>query len=192
MGRIAGDPRHGALIRPVGSWTKRTLAVTTREACYLRHMSERARKLEALGFPLDRLPTAAANYRPLVIDGNIGYLSGAVPFDGPGQLAFSGSVPSQQSVAEAQRAAALCAANLLRVLAHELGSLERVERVLRVGGYVNSDPGFTEQHLVLNGASELLVAVLGEAGRHARSAMGVAGLPLGASVEVDMMVRLVD
>jgi len=155
-------------------------------------MSERAQKLEALGFPLDRLPTPAASYRPLVIDGSVGYLSGAIPFDGGQQIAFSGSVPSQLPVPEAQRAAALCAANLLRVLAHELGSLERVERVLRVGGYVNSDPGFTQQHLVINGASELLVAVLGEAGRHARSAMGVAGLPLGASVEVDMVVRIAD
>jgi len=155
-------------------------------------MSERARKLEALGFALDRLPTPAASYRPLVIDGGVGYLSGAVPFDGPGQLAFAGSVPSQQSVEAAGRAAALCAANLLRVLAHELGSLERIDRVLRVGGYVNSDPGFTQQHLVLNGASELLVAVLGEAGRHARSTIGVAGLPLGASVEVDMIVRITD
>lgn len=155
-------------------------------------MSERARKLEALGFPLDRFPTPAASYRPLVIDGTTGYLSGALPVDGGQELAFSGSVPSQLSVPDAQRAAALCAANLLRVLARELGSLERVERVLRVGGYVNSDPGFTQQHLVINGATELLVAVLGEAGRHARSAMGVAGLPLGASVEVDMIVRLAD
>lgn len=155
-------------------------------------MSERARKLEALGFPLDRLPTPAASYQPLVIDGTTGYLSGAIPFDGGQGLAFSGSVPSLLSVPDAQRAAALCAANLLRVLAHELGSLERVERVLRVGGYVNSDPGFTQQHLVINGASELLVAVFGDQGRHARSAMGVAGLPLGASVEVDMIVRLAD
>src|SRR5690349_6937394 len=112
-------------------------------------MSERARKLEALGFALDRLPTPAASYRPIVIDGSLAYLSGAVPFDGPGQLAFAGRVPSQQSLANAGRAAAPCAANLLRVLAHELGSLERVERVIRVAGYVNSDPGFTEQHLVL-------------------------------------------
>lgn len=162
----------------------------TRSFATFVRMSERAQKLEDLGFPLDRLPAPAASYRPLVIDSSVGYLSGAIPFDGGQALAFSGSVPSQQSVTDAQRAAALCAANLLRVLAHELGSLERIERILRVGGYVNSDPGFTQQHLVINGASELLVAVLGEAGRHARSAMGVAGLPLGASVEVDMIVRI--
>ena len=94
------------------------------------------------------------------------------------------------SVEDARRAAALCAANLLRVLAQELGSLERIERVLRISGYVNSEPGFSEQHLVINGASELLIEVLGDAGRHARSAIGTAGLPLGASVEVDMVVRL--
>jgi enamine deaminase RidA (YjgF/YER057c/UK114 family) len=153
-------------------------------------MSQRANRLSALGFPLDRLPKPAANYRPLVVDGGIGYLSGALPFDGESGLVSQGSVPSLVSLAEAKQAAALCAANLLRVLANELGSLERIERVLRVGGYVSSDPGFTDQHLVVNGASELLVEVLGEAGRHARSAIGVPGLPLGASVEIDMIVRI--
>ncbi len=153
-------------------------------------MSERERKLAALGYPLDRVPKPAASYLPLVVDGTTGYLSGAIPFDGPSELAYRGRVPSELSVEDARRAAALCAANLLRVLAQELGSLERIERVLRISGYVNSEPGFGEQHLVINGASELLIEVLGDAGRHARSAIGTAGLPLGASVEVDMVVRL--
>jgi enamine deaminase RidA (YjgF/YER057c/UK114 family) len=153
-------------------------------------MSERERRLMDLGYPLDRVPKPAASYLPLVIDGTTGYLSGAVPFDGGTELAYRGRVPSEISVTEAQRAAALCAANLLRVLAQELGSLQRIERVLRIAGYVNSEPGFGEQHLVINGASELLIDVLGDAGRHARSAIGTAGLPLGASVELDMMVRL--
>ncbi len=153
-------------------------------------MSDRDTRLAELGYPLDRVPDAAARYQPLVIDGAVGYLSGAIPFDGSQGLVCVGRVPSEASVEAARHAAALCAANLLRVLVKELGSLDRVERVLRVGGYVNSDPEFNEQHLVVNGASDLLVRVMGAAGAHARSAVGVSGLPLGASVEIDMMVRL--
>jgi enamine deaminase RidA (YjgF/YER057c/UK114 family) len=153
-------------------------------------MSDRERRLAERGYPLDRLVKPAANYRPLVIDGTTAYLSGAIPFDGGTTLVSTGSVPSAVSVVDATRAAALCAANLLRSLAAELGSLDRIDRVLRLAGYVNSDAGFAEQHLVINGASELLIDVLGDAGQHARSAVGVAGLPLGASVELDMIVRL--
>lgn len=155
-------------------------------------MGSRESRLERLGYPLDRLPKPAANYRPVVVDGSVAYLSGAIPFDGGTRLAFQGSVPSTVSVEEARYAAALCAANLLRVLRAELGSLDRIDRILRLAGYVNSDPDFSEQHLVVNGASELLVEVLDDAGQHARSAVGVCGLPLGAPVELDMIVRLVD
>ena len=153
-------------------------------------MTRRETKLEALGYSLARVPRAAANYRPLVIDDNVGYLSGAIPFVADSQLAYRGRVPSQILLEDAKKAAALCAANLLRVLHAELGTLDRIERVLKIAGYVNSDPDFTEQHLVMNGASDLLVEVLGEAGRHARSAVGVAQLPLGAAVEIDMVVKL--
>jgi len=146
--------------------------------------------LIALGYPLERMPKPAASYRPLVFDGTTAYLSGAIPFDGGQNLVSSGSVPSRVSLAEAQAAAALCAANLLRVLYAELGSLERIEQVLKLGGYVNSDPGFSEQHLVINAASQVLIDVLGPAGVHARSAIGTQGLPLDASVEVDMIVRV--
>lgn len=155
-------------------------------------VNEAEKKLEALGYPLDRVPAAGALYRPLVIDGKTGYLSGAVPFDGPGNLVkeFLGKVPSEVDVATATRAAALCAANLLRVLRAELGSLDRVERILRLAGYVNSDVTFSDQHLVMNGASQLMIDVLGEAGWHARSAIGTAQLPLNSAVEVDIIVKL--
>lgn len=155
-------------------------------------MSEAEKKLEALGYPLDRVPTAGAIYQLVVVEGNTAYLSGTIPFDGPGNLvpAFTGKVPSQVSLETAQKAAALCAANLLRVLRAALGSLDRVERILRVCGYVNSDGDFSSQHLVMNGASQLLVDVLGENGRHARSAVGMAQLPLNAAVEVDMIAKL--
>jgi enamine deaminase RidA (YjgF/YER057c/UK114 family) len=153
-------------------------------------MSERAEKLEKLGYALDKVPSPAAAYRPIRLDGNLAYCSGALPFDGPGNLICKGKVPLEVALDEAKRAAALCAANLLRVLNAELGNLERIERVLKLNGFVASAPEFTDQHLVINGASELFVAVLGDAGAHARSALGVAALPLGAAVEVDLVVRV--
>ena len=101
-----------------------------------------------------------------------------------------GKVRSQVNLEDARKAAALCAANVLRLIRHEVGSLDRVERMLKVVGFVNSDPDFVEQHLVINGASQLFIDVLGEAGWHARSAIGMAQLPLGASVEVEAIVKL--
>jgi enamine deaminase RidA (YjgF/YER057c/UK114 family) len=147
-------------------------------------------KLESFGYPLSRRLSPGAIYRPVVIDGTTAYVSGCVPFDGDKNLVSKGKVPSQISLEDAKKAAALCAANVLRLLRQELGSLERVERVLKVVGFVNSDPDFTEQHLVVNGASQLFVDVLGDAGWHARSAVGMAQLPLGSSVEVEAIVKL--
>jgi enamine deaminase RidA (YjgF/YER057c/UK114 family) len=147
-------------------------------------------KLESLGYPLNRRLSPGAIYRPVVIDGTTAYVSGCVPFDDDKNLVSKGKVPSEISLEDAKKAAALCAANVLRLLRQELGSLERVERVLKVVGFVNSDPDFTEQHLVVNGASQLFVDVLGDAGWHARSAVGMAQLPLGSSVEVEAIVKL--
>ena len=153
-------------------------------------MSTRDQKLESLGYPLDHVPGRGAIYRPVVIDGTTIYVSGCVPFDGA-TLMSKGKVPSQVPLAAAQKAAALCAANLLRLLRKELGTLDRVERVLKLLGMVNSDPDFTEQHLVINGASQLMLDVLGDdAGLGARSAVGMAALPLGASVEVEGIFKL--
>jgi enamine deaminase RidA (YjgF/YER057c/UK114 family) len=154
-------------------------------------IGERDRKLEALGYPLDRTLTAGAIYRPVVVDGTTAYVSGCVPFDGQNNLVSKGKVPSQVSLEEAREAAALCAANVLRLIRQEVGTLGRVERILKLTGFVNSDPDFTEQHLVINGASQLLVDVFGpDLGLHARSAVGMAQLPLGASVEVEAIVKL--
>ena len=124
-----------------------------------------------------------------MVDGTTVYVSGCVPFDGDKNLASRGKVPSQVPLDAARQAAALCAANVLRLVRQELGSLDRIDRVLRVTGYVNSDADFTEQHLVINGASQLFLDVLGEQGWHARSAVGMAQLPLGASVEVEAILR---
>jgi enamine deaminase RidA (YjgF/YER057c/UK114 family) len=93
-------------------------------------------------------------------------------------------------VDDAAKAAALCTANILRNIRRILGSLDRIERVVRVTGYVNADSDFAECHLVINGASKLLHEVFGDAGRHARTALGMAQLPLGASVEIEMILEV--
>ena len=154
-------------------------------------MGEREQKLEALGYPVDDVPGPGAIYKPVVIHGNTVYVSGAVPIAG-GKVASRGKVPSDVSLEDATKAAALCAANNLRFVIKELGSLDRIDRVIRVTGYVNSDPDFTDQHLVINGASQLLVDVFGDAGVGARSALGMAQLPLGSSTEVEMILALKD
>jgi enamine deaminase RidA (YjgF/YER057c/UK114 family) len=152
-------------------------------------VSEREQKLEVLGFPLDRTTPEGKLVDAISIDGTTIYASGQVPFDGD-KLTSKGKVPNEISVDDATRAAALCAANVLRAVRKHIGSLEKIERVLRLTGYVNSDPTFTDQHLVINGASQLVRDVFGEAGRHSRTALGLAQLPLGSSVEVEMILQI--
>ena len=153
-------------------------------------MSERDQKLESLGYPLDKIKYAPAGIiEPLSVDGTTMYLSGQVPFDGE-ELKWVGKVPSKVSVAEATRAAGLCGANLLRVARKYLGTLDRVERVIRITGYVNADPDFTDCHVVINGATSVIRDTLGDAGRHARTALGMGQLPLGVSVEVEMILKI--
>ncbi len=151
-------------------------------------MSEREQKLEALGYSLDQAPAPGAIYKPVVVSGTTVYVSGAVPTDG-GAL-NKGKVPSEVSLEEAQQAAALCAANNLRMVRQAVGSLDRIARVIRLTGYVNSDPDFTDQHLVINGASQLLREVFGEVGVGARSAVGMAQLPLGSTTETELILEL--
>jgi enamine deaminase RidA (YjgF/YER057c/UK114 family) len=151
-------------------------------------MSNRDKRLEELGYPVEKTTPEGSLVDGVVVDGNIIYASGQVPFDGE-TLTSRGKVPSQVSAEEATKAAALCAANVLRAVRKHLGSLETI-RVVRITGYVNSDPDFTDQHVVINGASRLVREVFGEAGRHARTALGMAQLPLGASVEVEMIFSI--
>jgi enamine deaminase RidA (YjgF/YER057c/UK114 family) len=153
-------------------------------------MSTRQQKLEELGYEIGRVPPEGDLIKGVVTDGTTLYASGQVPFDGP-DLKFVGKVPSQVSVADAQKAAELCAANLLRAVHRHVGDLEKIERVTRITGYVNAEADFTEAHLVINGASDLVKNVFGpEAGQHARSALGLQQLPLGVSVEVEMILKL--
>ncbi len=153
-------------------------------------MGEREQRLEAAGYPLDRGPTEGSVIELVSVLGPTLYASGQVPFDA-GVLTSKGKVPSEVSVENATRAAALCAANILRAIVTKLGSLDRIERVVRVTGYVNADPTFTDCHLVINGATTLLKEVFGpEKGRHARTALGMGQLPLGTSVEVEAIFEL--
>ena len=153
-------------------------------------MSTREQKLQELGYDITKINPEGDLIKGVVADGTTLYASGQVPFDGP-DLKFVGRVPSQVSTEDAQKAAELCAANLLRAVHRQVGSLDKIERVLRITGYVNADPDFTDAHVVINGASNLVKEVFGpEAGQHARSALGLQQLPLGVSVEVEMILKL--
>lgn len=154
-------------------------------------MSEREQRLIALGYPIEKTTPEGDLVDAVAISGRLVYASGQVPFDGA-ELVGRGKVPSEVDAEEAGRAAALCAANVLRAVRKRLGSLDAVGRVVRITGYVNSDPDFTDHHLVINGASRLVRDVFGEDGRHARTALGMAQLPLGACVEVEMILELKD
>ena len=147
-------------------------------------------RLDRLGLALPAAPKPVAAYVPAVRTGNLVFISGQIPFN-DGQLMATGTVPSAVSVDLAARAARQCLLNGLAVLADVLdGDLERVRRIIRLGVFVASDPGFTEQPRVANGASELLEAIFGDKGRHARAAVGSVALPLGASVELEMVVEV--
>jgi len=155
-------------------------------------MGDRERRLEAAGYPLDRGPTEGTVIDLLSVLGKTVYASGQVPYDA-GVLTSKGKVPSQVSVEDATKAAALCAANVLRAVVTKLGSLDRIARVVRVTGYVNADTDFADCHVVINGATNLLKEVFGpELGRHARTALGMGQLPLGTSVEVEAIFELAE
>lgn len=147
-------------------------------------------RLSALGVTLPVAAAPAANYVPYVISGNLLYLSGQLPMEN-GKIAVTGIVGQDVELSAAQRAAELCAINILAQAKAALdGQLERIVRVIKLNGFVASAPTFTEQHLVLNGASNLIAAVLGEAGKHARAAVGMAALPLNASVEIEAIIEI--
>ena len=146
-------------------------------------------KLKSLNIILPSPPKPAGAYIPVVKSGNTVYVSGQIPIE-DGKVTFKGKVPSVQSLEQAQKAARLCAINALAQLKSELGSLDKISKILRVSGFVNSESDFTEQPKVINAASDLLFEIFGEKGQHSRIAVGVASLPLGATVEIDMIVEI--
>lgn len=147
-------------------------------------------RLEKLGITLPVAAAPAANYVPFVQTGNLLYISGQLPMEN-GKLALTGQLGAGITTAEGQRAAELCAVNILaQANAALAGDLSRIVRILRITCMVSSTPDFYEQHLVANGASNLLVEVLGEAGKHTRVAVGMAALPLNAAVEIDVVMEV--
>lgn len=145
--------------------------------------------LSKLAITLPSPPAPAGSYVPTVITGNLVFVSGQIPMES-GQVKFRGKVGKEVSVESGQQAARLCTINALAQLNAALGSLDRIKRVVKVTGFVNCDPNFAEQPKVINGSSDLLVQVFGEAGRHARAAIGVSSLPLDSSVEVEFIVEI--
>lgn len=148
-------------------------------------MSKPSERMTELGVELPPVPKPVASYVPWVRHGNLCILSGQMPLAG-GKVAFAGLVGAEQDVEQAQQAAKLCALNAIAVGAEAAGGIDNIERVTKVIVYVASAPGFTEPHVVANGASNFLKDVFGEAGVHARAAVGVAGLPLNSTVEIDV------
>jgi enamine deaminase RidA (YjgF/YER057c/UK114 family) len=146
-------------------------------------------KLKALGIEIPEAPKPVAAYIPAVLDNNIVYTAGQLPFVF-GELKFKGKLGKDISDEDAQRAAEICAVNCLSVIKSVIGSLNNIEKIIKLNVYVNSSDDFTAQPKIANGASELLVKIFGEAGKHARSAVGVSQLPLNAPVEIDMVVRV--
>jgi len=152
--------------------------------------SEIEARLAALGIDLPMPGKPAANYVPFVISGKQVFVSGQVP-TAPDGVKFVGKLGREFSVEEGQQAARLCAVNILGVLKAALGDLERVTRIVKVVGFVNAVPDFTEPHKVINGASDLITDVLGDQrGKHARSAIGMGTLPLGVAVEVEAIAEI--
>jgi len=147
-------------------------------------------RLKELGIVLPVAAAPAANYVPYVITGNLLFISGQLPNEN-GKVAVTGLVGSAVDVPAASRAAELCAINILAQAKAALnGDLGRIKRVVKLSSFVASAPGFTEQHIVTNGASNLIANVLGDAGKHARAAVGMAALPLNASVEIEAIIEI--
>ena len=142
-------------------------------------------RLKQLGIELPDISPPAANYVPYVISGNLVFVSGQITMWN-GELKHVGTVGDDISLDDGYRAARLCGLNLLAQARAALGGdLDRIRQVVKLGGFVNCTPDFTDQPKVVNGASDLMVEVLGDAGRHARFAVGAPSLPLGIAVEVD-------
>lgn len=146
-------------------------------------------KLRALKIEIPGPPKPVAAYVPGVLAGDLVYTSGQLPMAG-GEIQFRGKLGQELGVEEGYQAARLCMLNCLGVVKELAGSLDRVERIVKVTGFVACAGGFTQQPAVVNGASELLGEIFGPAGNHARSAVGVAELPLGVSVEVELIAQL--
>lgn len=146
-------------------------------------------RIVKLGLVLPEAPAPVASYVPVVCTGNLLFISGQIPFK-DGDLPWKGLVGRDVSVKDGQEAARTCILNALAVIKKELGSLDKIERIVRLSGFIACAPDFFQQPQVINGASDLLVEIFGERGKHSRVALGVASLPLNAPVEIDIICEI--
>ena len=145
--------------------------------------------MKELEISLPTPPKPAGSYIPIVTSGNLVFVSGQIPMES-GQMKYQGKVPDIQSIQNAKNASKLCIINALSQLNAYFGTLENVEKIVRISGFVNSEESFLDHPKVINAASELLVDIFGEKGKHSRIAVGVSSLPLNATVEIDMIVEI--
>ncbi|MDE1830296.1 MAG: RidA family protein [Thaumarchaeota archaeon] len=146
-------------------------------------------KIASMNIALPIPPKPAGSYIPVVRTGNLVFVSGQIPIK-DGKVKFQGKVPTDASVDTAQKAARLCIINVLAQLKSEIETLDRVSKIVRVSGFVNSASDFFEQPKVINAASDLLFEIFGEKGKHSRIAVGVASLPLNSTVEIDLVAEV--
>ncbi len=146
-------------------------------------------KLQSLKISLPTPPKPAGSYIPVVVSKSWAFVSGQIPIK-DGKVAFIGKVPTSQSIENAQKAAKLCAINALAQLKAELGNLDKIKKIIKISGFVNSEQNFSEHPKVINAASDFLYDVFGEKGKHSRIAIGVNSLPLDSTVELDMIVEI--
>jgi len=147
-------------------------------------------KIASLGLTLPAVPAPVAAYVNCVRTGNLLFLSGGLPIDGDKKVI--GKVPTDVSIEEAQEGARIIVLNRLAIIQEEIGSLDKVKRIVALNGFVSSEPDFYGHPQVVNGASELLVEIFGDKGKHSRTALGVAALPLNVAVEINLIVEVED
>ncbi len=145
-------------------------------------------KIDLLGISIPVPPKPAGSYLPVVISNNIAYVSGQIPVK-DGKVIFQGKV-NDKNLAEAKQSAKLCAINILAQLKRELGTLDRISKIIKISGFVNSDSDFFQQTNVINAASDMFFEIFGEKGKHARIAVGVSSLPLNSMTEIDAIVEI--
>lgn len=146
--------------------------------------------LQSLGHTLPDVPAPVAAYVNCVRSGNLLFLSGGLPIDGERKIL--GKIPGEVSIEEGQEAARIIILNRLAVIRDEIGSLDKIRQVVALNGFVNSAPDFFGHPQVINGASELLLEILGDRGKHSRTALGAAALPLNVAVEINLVVEVAD
>jgi enamine deaminase RidA (YjgF/YER057c/UK114 family) len=176
-------------LRRAAQSAKRTTYQVAQQGKPMAGIAEQA--LDKLGISLPSPAKPIANYVACVRSGNMLVVSGQLCFGDEGKLVAKGQLGAAVSVEDGQKAARACAVNLLAQIKAALGDLDKVTRVVRLGGFINSAPGFTDGPKVMNGASDLMVEVFGDKGRHARSTVGVSALPADAAVEVEGMFEVV-